>query len=359
MRRAILAGAVLAMAAGIWGGLIRLGLPLGLGPDLAVSHGPVMVCGLFGTLISLERAVALGRRWAFLAPMLFVAGFAVLVAGAPSIVAVLLFVGGAAMFAAASTAVLVLQPALFTATLVVGAAALLAGNLLWLGGSEIPEVTGWWIAFFVATISAERLELTRAFRPGPLAQTAFVAALVVLSAGAAMGLTTGTGRWLTGAGLLAISLWLLRNDVARRTVLATGAPRYFAAAMLAGYFWLATAGMLLLAGTGLSLQYDLALHAVFLGFVLSMVLAHALIIFPAVTGIRLSYRPALYAPLALLHASVVLRVAGGMLGIDAVRVLSGPLTAASLLVFAGVLATTVRSRPLRAGHRQVPPTVPH
>ncbi|MDO8358746.1 MAG: hypothetical protein Q7T08_01750 [Devosia sp.] len=347
------------MAAGIWGGLIRLGLPLGLGSDLATSHGPVMVCGLFGTLISLERAVALGRGWAFLAPVLFVAGFAVLLAGAPSIVAVLLFVGGAAMFTAASAAVLVLQPALFTVTLVAGAAALLAGNLAWLGGSEIHEVTGWWIVFFVATISAERLELTRAFRPGPLAQTAFVAALVVLSAGAAVGLTTGMGRWLAGAGLLGVSAWLLRNDVARRTVLASGAPRYFAVAMLAGYFWLAMAGMLLLAGAGLPLQYDLALHAVFLGFVLSMVLAHALIIFPAVTGIRLGYRPALYAPLALLHASVVLRVAGGILGLDTVRMLSGPLTAASLLVFAGVLATTVRSRPLPASHRQVPPTAPH
>ena len=119
---------------------------------------------------------------------------------------------------------------------------------------------------------------------------------------------------------------------------------------------MAATRVLLFIGDGLPLQYDLALHAVFLGFVLSMVLAHALIFLPAVTGIRAGYRRALYAPLALLHVSVTLRIAGGIFIVETVRTLSGSLTAASPLAFAGVLATTVRSRPLPVARRTDPPT---
>ena len=68
--------AALALLAGLWAGLIRLGWQL---PPLALrlpaQHGPLMVSGFLGTLISLERAVALsqnrgGRRIYYLAPLL-------------------------------------------------------------------------------------------------------------------------------------------------------------------------------------------------------------------------------------------------------------------------------------------------
>ena len=51
--------AALNLLAGASGGLARLGLPVP-GPAL-VLHGAVMACGFFGTLIALERAVALRR----------------------------------------------------------------------------------------------------------------------------------------------------------------------------------------------------------------------------------------------------------------------------------------------------------
>lgn len=41
------------------GGLIRLGWQLpALTPSLALAHGPLMISGFLGTLITLERAVA-------------------------------------------------------------------------------------------------------------------------------------------------------------------------------------------------------------------------------------------------------------------------------------------------------------
>lgn len=41
-----------------------------------------------------------------------------------------------------------------------------------------------------------------------------------------------------------------------------------------------------------------------------MVFGHAAIIFPAVLKVKIPYHPAFYVPLALLHASLALRVAG-------------------------------------------------
>ena len=63
-------------------------------------HGQVMVLGFLGTLISLERAQALGRAWAFLAPALLGAGALALVSPAPPLLGQLLQVEGAALFVA-------------------------------------------------------------------------------------------------------------------------------------------------------------------------------------------------------------------------------------------------------------------
>ena len=61
LRLAFLALGALALIAGLYGALGRLGWTLPAGDSLAALHGPLMISGLFGTLIGLERAVALGR----------------------------------------------------------------------------------------------------------------------------------------------------------------------------------------------------------------------------------------------------------------------------------------------------------
>src|SRR3990172_10195935 len=80
----LLAMAIAALLAGLWSGLLRLGWDLpALGPELAMVHGPLMACGFLGTLITLERAVALGRRWTYLVPLVTAAGTCMLLAGVP------------------------------------------------------------------------------------------------------------------------------------------------------------------------------------------------------------------------------------------------------------------------------------
>lgn len=54
---------------------------LGWGPSVAVQHGPLLVVGVFGTVISLERAVALAKPWAFAAPALSALGAVSMMAG--------------------------------------------------------------------------------------------------------------------------------------------------------------------------------------------------------------------------------------------------------------------------------------
>ncbi len=145
----------------------------------------------------------------------------------------------------------------------------------------------------------------------------------------------------TGVGLLATTAWLIRHDVAMRTVRLTGQARFSAVCMIAGYAWLGVAGIVLIAlPPGASaFSHDAAVHAIAIGFVLSMVFGHAPIILPAVTGWRVRYGAAAYAPLALLHASVLLRVAADFSGLVPLRGISGLLTVLALAAYAATLAT--------------------
>ncbi|MEO8257665.1 MAG: hypothetical protein ABI868_10010 [Acidobacteriota bacterium] len=81
MRRRVplLVVGLLSMACGMWLGLVRLGWNLPLPwQDQLIAHGPLIVCGFLGTLISLERAVGLGSRWGYAAPILVAAGAVIL-----------------------------------------------------------------------------------------------------------------------------------------------------------------------------------------------------------------------------------------------------------------------------------------
>ena len=89
------------------------------------------------------------------------------------------------------------------------------------------------------------------------------------------------------------------------------------------------------------------LHALFLGFVMSMVFGHAPIILPAVLGTPLPYRPRFYAHLALLHVGLVLRiVAGDLFGLHGAWLLGGIVNVAALLLFvaSSALAIAVERR---------------
>jgi hypothetical protein len=341
--------AAAALLCGLWGGLARLGVLLPGGtPALAEFHGPFMVGGFLGTVISLERAVAIGRWWAYAAPLLAAIGAVLLIAGIGPVAAGLLLLAGVAL-TINSIVVAARQPALFTVTLAVAAACWAAGTGIWIMGQGAAEVTGWWLGFLVLTVVAERLELSRLLSPPPLSQLIFVLTVVLFLIGAARGEFSAQLAPFGGSGLLLATLWLLKHDIALRTVRQSGQTRFSATCMLAGYFWLGIAGLLLLVtppGTK-AFSYDAAVHAITIGFIFSMIFGHAPIILPAVTGLRVKYSAVAYVPLALLHLSVLLRVAADLFEWIGLRALSGPLTVVALAGYAGTLIVASWTKPSR------------
>lgn len=347
--RALLAlPAGVGLLAGLDAALVQLGgwAPVRSG-RLGDLHGVVMVLGFVGTLVALERAVALRHRVGYAAPALLGLGTLALVGGAwagadpvAGTGAVLLLAGIVGLVALyvplwrrqRDDAVLV---SALGAVLALGAAA------LWRGGAGPGVTLPWLLGFLVLTIAGERLELARLGMP-PAAAGRLVALAGLLScAVAAATMWPRAGGALVGVALLGITAWLAAYDVARRLVHSTGLPRYIAAAMLGGQAWLLVAGGLWLLGTPATETgaYDALVHAVTLGFVVSMIMAHAPTILPAVSGARLPYRPVLWLPLGLLHAGLVLRVwLGDGVGVAAARQAGGVANVLAVLLFVGTVA---------------------
>jgi hypothetical protein len=339
-RQVLLLLGVLSMAFGLYTGLIRLGAePPGVLGSVADFHGAFMISGFLGTVISLERAVAFGRVWPYAGPLLSSIGAMALVANAPRLGAFAFACAGGIMLLA-SASIAIRQLALFTVTLSAGAACWIAGTLQWLMGAFTPAVTGWWLNFLVLTVAAERLELSRVRHLSRASQAAFAGVTLLLLLGSARGEFAESWAPLTAAGLLGCSAWLLGYDVARRTVRLAGQPRFSAIAILIGHGWLGAAGILLVTAPlgATAFAYDASVHAITIGFTLSMILGHAPIILPAVTGIRVRYSSVVYAPLILLHLSLAMRIAGDILERSELRIVSGFVTILALAAYAITLA---------------------
>ena len=350
----------IALLLGVDAGLQLLGTPaVRVGDRLPEVHGPLLVLGFVGTLVALERAVALRSPAGFTAPALLGAGGLALVSPTPLHLGQALFAGGALTLAALYVPLWRRQHD--DAVVVQGLGAVLAagGAILWLGGVPVPGLLPWLAGFVVLTIAGERLELARlemARGSDPAVLVVTAAALVVATVASL--LWPAVGGPLFGLVLLALAAWLGTHDVARRTVRGKGLPRFAAACLLAGYAWLAVAAAvwLLRGPVHEGPAYDAAVHAVFLGFTLSMIMAHAPVILPAVLRVRLPYHRAMYAPAALLHGSLVVRTwLGDGRGSEAARQVGGALGAVAVLAFLGVLAWSAsrrdHGRPTRSAAR--------
>ena len=344
-----------ALLAGLDAALMLLGLPAPVSASrLPDVHGMLLVLGFVGTLISLERAVALGRRVGYLAPGLLGSGAILLVSPAPLTVGRgVLLAGTVAM---ASSYVPLWRRQRDDAVLVQALGAVLAvgAATLWLGGVPVSSLLPWLAGFVVLTIAGERLELAR-IAMGPHAGRTLVllSAAVVVTVTASL-LWPAVATPALGLVLAALVCWLVVHDVARRTVRSAGLTRFMAASMLAGYFWLAVAGGVWLLGGPATegVRYDAVVHAVFLGFTLSMIMAHAPVILPAVLRRPMSYHPAFLVPAAALQASLALRLwAGDALGLQVAWQVGGALNIVSLLTFVAVAAWSTTAGP-RAGSRR-------
>jgi hypothetical protein len=329
--------------------MVRLGWPWPIPEPAWVSaHGPMMVCGFLGTLISVERAVGLERRWAYAGPIVTGLGALCLLAALPGRIPAGLMTIGALVLVAIFASLLRRQRDLATLTMGLGALCWMVGNLLWLSGFIQPQVVPWWMAFLVLTIAGERLELSRILAPPTGAMLAFGASTGTVLAGCVLAsLQAESGARVLGLGFLGLTIWLARHDVARRTLSQSGLTRFVAVCLLSSYCWLAVSSVLgiALGSPGAGPIYDALLHTLFVGFALSMVFGHAPIIFPSVLNRPLVFRRAFYVHVVVLHAGLVIRLAGDLTGVADLRLYGGLLNAAAIGLF---LINTVRSVQLRS-----------
>ncbi len=322
--------------AGIWGGLARMGWSLpAAGPASPLAHGAAMTIGFFGALIGLERAVAIGRPWAYAGPVAALLAGAALgwgVSGGPA-----LSLAAALVLTVATAHAWYRQRETFLAVMVVGASSWVVASVLLGAGRPFVRAVPWLAAFLVLTVAGERLELSRMGPPAPGKEASFLIPTALVTLGAALGAASSAASWLFGAGLVGYAVWMGVFDVARRTVRLGGVTRYIASCLLSGYVWLGVAGVLWpLAGDG---AHDAALHALFLGFVFSMVFGHAHLVAPAVLGVAVPFRRRYAVHLVGLHAGLVLRVAGDLAGVGSWRRWGGMIDALAIVGF--VVSTAV------------------
>ncbi len=313
------------LAVGVWAPV-----PAGHLPDV---HGMVMVLGFMGTVIALERAQALRQPWAYLAPGVLGAGGVALVLG-QHVLGQLLLVEGCVFFLLVYLALWRRAPVPLVAVQVLSVVLAGAAAALWLV-VDVAALIGLLAGFLVLTIASERAELAQ-LTMGPRAVPTLIAlgSWVALAAVATL-LWPDAGARALGLGVLVIAVWLLKDDVPRRMVRTEGLRRYNGAALLGGYAWLAVAGLTWLVGgtPATDAAYDITIHATFLGFGVSMIMAHAPIIFPTVLGRPLPYRPVLWVPLVALNLTLLARVAGDLTGRGPLWEVGSVGTVVALLLF--------------------------
>lgn len=349
----IVPGAISLLLA-LWAGLGRLPYVLPVGMDLAMLHGPLMVGGFLGTVISVERASAIGKGWAWLAPGLTALGIVAMLVGmlAPGggllrafWAGGILFTLGGVFYTVVFGVIIKRQPTLFNWVMGLGAVFFVLGMLLMALGKPIHQVMPFWAAYLVLTITGERLELNRMLAPQAGERALFFLALVLLLVGVVVGMgNAALGGRLWGVSLMVMAVWLFWRDIARKTIRVPGVTRYVAICLLSGYVWLFLSGGMNMGfpDTNGGFQYDGVWHALYVGFVMTMIFGHAPIIIPALTGVLVNFRPVFYLPLVLLHVSLLMRMHGDMSDTLLMRKLGGMLNVVAIMVFLVVLLTSLQ-----------------
>ncbi len=335
---------VLILLVAMWSGLLRVGW---IFPTLApwrMAHGPLMIAVFLGTLISIERAVALNKSWLYLGPVLSAAGGIYYVAGGEDVIGSLLMLAGSFGLVLIFVIILKQHRADYTIVMALGALSLFVGMLLWVLGYSIPKIVLWWSGFLVLTIVGERLELSRLMPSTPFKIISGRAVIAAYFVGLVLTIfSVDIGTRVASAGMLLMTLWLLRFDIARITIRKTDLVRFVAICLLSGYVWLGVGGVIGVwrGATVAGPIYDAFLHTVFVGFTFSMIFGHAAIIFPSILMLPVKYSPKFYYPLILLHISLIMRVYGDLALVHSVRLWGSTLNAIAILLFLGIMGATI------------------
>jgi len=318
-------------------------------------HGEVMVFGFLAVLIVTERY--LGSLTFRLNPAVHSMPFLV---GAGAVLKLLGRLTGADPLHAVGTILLALGVVIYIYLLLavsrqsaqalpfcfmlLAAILLLLGDLLTLRSSPVGRMNLSLIllGFPILTIIGERVELSRYISPRLLSRMRWglaacaVAFLLLLIAENPV----PAGVWAVLLGLAVLPLLSSESSLVR----AAGASperlhRYLGKHLVVAYFWFFLGLALTMAwavgGSGPAL-FDASLHALAVGFIGTMILAHAPLVVPAILHLNVAHEGLSFVPLALLTAGNLLRVGGQVL--KAVLPLESLIGASGLLILAALIA---------------------
>lgn len=346
----ILPFVLLSLLAAVWSGWIRIGWSLPA-DEATAHHGALMVGSFLSTVIFLERAVTFKSKWVLGLPLLNGLSGVWFCLNFPFVAQAFLFIGSLG-FCAMCLYFIYKYGELYYYLFFAAAFCLTAGNGLLLQTHFYATAVPWWMGFFLFTIVAERLELSR-FLPLTGGQRNLLLLCLLI---AFVGLLIPFhlyGKGVFAAGLLLTSAWLLRFDMAMKSIKKTGQHRYSGILLMIGYVWLIITSALLYAGNVNAFSYDATLHSFFIGFVISMIFSHAPIILPAVLKLPVKpYRPWLYILFGVMQASLIARVAADILLNPFVRKWAGLINGITLLSFFICIAALVRMEVLKRKRKQ-------
>jgi hypothetical protein len=335
--------AMLCLLSGLWSGLNRIGWDIALLP-ITPHHGAIMVGGFLGTLISLEKIIPLKKKSLYLIPVLNALSVVFFFLGQSKIGMYILVVSSTALsfvflyyFRQQRTRIYILM--------FCGAICWLVGNILVLTKSFYPLAFPWWAAFALFIIAAERLELMKFLPVTKFNKNIFVLLLLCFLVGVLFSFH-GTGSLICGLALIAISIWLMRNDMITINIKKIGMPKFVAISLCTGYMALLLTGIFFFSLSEQWLTYDAIVHSFFLGFVFSMIFAHGPMILPGIMGISVTpFTKTLYLWLGLLQLSWLMRIFADVSVEMEMRKVSGLLSTVSILgYFITMAVVTIKSQ---------------
>ncbi|MBA4054859.1 MAG: hypothetical protein C0490_09120 [Marivirga sp.] len=318
---------------GIMAGLIRIGWSF---PTNSVSmhHGAIMVGGFLGTLILLEKVIPLKKKILFALPVINALSLVMIVPRFYLIGQIFLMIGAVGLLIVFLLYFRQQPEDLSTMLMITGACCQIIGHVMLIAKEFYPIAFPWWMGFILFVIVGERVELSK-FLPVTRQNKYLLIGFLVLFL---IGLVVpfhGTGKYLSGLGLITIAIWLLKHDVIAIAIKKEGLARFSAAALMSGCLSLMFTGVFMISLPDLPFAYDAIVHTFFLGFVFPMIFGHGPIILPGVLGLNVKpYHPLLYIPLGTMILSLILRLLSDTMVLPyIVRQWSGWVSAGSILLY--------------------------
>lgn len=329
--------AILSLFSGIWGGLSRMGMSLDIPyPNMVSFHGVLMVSGFLGTFITLERSEVLELGPGYFFALLSAAGAFIMGTGwgieAGMAMIVLAGIGLVGMY----VFTLSIQPEWHTFIMSLGGVLWFVGDIFWLQAYPFIYTANLWLGFLILTVVGEHIELSstdhisdkQRVQAGMLSIIFMTGLLVHI-------LWTETGVIMSALSLIGLAIWLMKNNLTGVTVRKTGLPKFRNICLLTSFIWLVIGAVIsvLYLKVPDHLYYDAYLHSFFLGFIFSIIFAHAPVIIPRLTGWQVGFYDRFYFHYLLLQASLLIRLFGDFMADSMIRELGGILNGLTIVIF--------------------------